>query len=150
MMTTIPDIDYTYDERFIAGETTKDLYKHHALDAGLDVTANVTIIIPARESRLIDTGVYINIPKGFVGLLWSRSGLSVKYRLEVGAGCIDSGYTGEVKVHLYNHSDEDYKVNIGDKIAQLLTIPVNLNMYKKVQFLEDSDRGEKGFGSSGK
>ena len=83
-------------------------------------------------------------------MLWSRSGLSVKYRLEVGAGCIDSGYTGEVKVHLYNHSDEDYKVNIGDKIAQLLTIPVNLNMYKKVQFLEDSDRGEKGFGSSGK
>lgn len=126
------------------------LKRNQRLDAGQDILSADTLIIPARGSNLISTNLVINIPENFVGLIWARSGLSVKHKLEVGAGCIDSGYHGEVKVHLYNHSDIPYKVNSGDKIAQLLTIPVNLASYDEVlEFACDSDRGNNGFGSSG-
>jgi dUTP pyrophosphatase len=125
------------------------LTKNNHLDAGLDITSAEDCIIGAGDSCLISTGLFINVPEGCVGLIWSRSGLSVKYRLEVGAGCIDSGYNGEVKVHLYNHGFESYKVRVGDKIAQLLTIPVILTEYVKVDYFQESDRGDKGFGSSG-
>lgn len=124
------------------------LTKKHKIDAGLDVSSSEEVIIKAWNSAVISTGLHINVPEGYVGLLWSRSGLSVKYKLEVGAGCIDSGYTGEVKVHLYNHGLEDYKVNIGDRIAQLLTIPVLLEEYIEVDNLEESTRGTGGFGST--
>ena len=82
-------------------------------------------------------------------MLWSRSGLSVKHNVECGAGCIDSSYRGEVKVHLYNHGDEVFYIKKGDRIAQLLTMPINLSDYTPVDELPDTDRGEKGFGSSG-
>jgi len=125
------------------------LSKHNKLDAGLDIYSSSYYEIPARSSKLISTDLRIAIPEGCVGLVWSRSGLSVKHNIEVGAGCIDSGYTGELMVHLYNHNDIPYVVNIGDKIAQLLTIPINLNNYDKVETLEVSERGEGGFGSTG-
>lgn len=127
------------------------LTRANHLDAGLDVQSNEIITIPAYDSALISTGLIINIPKGHVGLLWSRSGLSVKHKLEVGAGCIDSGYHGEIKVHLYNHGEDSYTINIGERIAQLLTIPISLIEYEQVkEFEETSERGRKGFGSTGK
>lgn len=141
------DIDGTFLPQ---GKSTKLLNRAHKLDAGQDIVSSETTIVPARGSKLIGTGLSIAIPKGFVGLLWSRSGLSVKYKLEVGAGCIDAGYTGEVKVHLYNHSDLAYTVNTGDKIAQLLTIPINMRDYIVVDELEESGRGDNGFGSTGR
>jgi dUTP pyrophosphatase len=83
-------------------------------------------------------------------MIKSRSGLSVKHSIEVGAGVVDCGYVGEVKVHLYNHGGESYCVAVGDKIAQLLTIPVNLSYYEQVdEFSSDSERGDKGFNSTG-
>lgn len=126
------------------------LARQNNTDAGQDVYSSETIMIPARSSALIGTGLVIGIPKGHVGLLWSRSGLSVKYNLEVGAGCIDEGYRGEVKVHLYNHSDYDYTVNEGDRIAQLLTIPINTMPYIPTSMQDETERGESGFGSTGK
>lgn len=125
------------------------LTKYNKLDAGLDIYSAIYCEIPARSSKLISTNLKVNIPEGCVGLVWSRSGLSVKHNIEVGAGCIDSGYTGEVLVHLYNHSDLSYIVNEGDKIAQLLTIPINLNNYDQVEELDSSTRSEGGFGSTG-
>jgi dUTP pyrophosphatase len=127
-----------------------ELSKRLRLDAGQDIHAAAPCVIPARSSAVISTDLYVQVPAGYVGLIWSRSGLSIKHKLEVGAGCIDSGYTGEVKVHLYNHGNQDYTINTRDKIAQLLTLPVNLNPYEEVTELPQSERGENGFGSSGR
>jgi len=128
------------------------LFRKHADDAGQDVSSNETVVIPTRSSALISTGLIVEIPKDHVGLLWSRSGLSVRNRIEVGAGCIDESYRGEIKVHLYNHSNADFKVERGDRIAQLLTMPINLVSYKEIGIQEEldiTDRGENGFGSTG-
>ena len=95
------------------------LTKTHWLDAGYDIYSNETVIIKPKGSAIIGTNLYVEIPDGYAGLLWSRSGLSCNYEIETGAGCIDSSYRGEVKVHLYNHSDLPYTVNKGDKITQL-------------------------------
>lgn len=125
------------------------LTKKHYADAGLDICASVSCIIRARSSELIPTGLKLHVPEGHVGLIWPRSGLSVNYNIETGAGCIDSGYHGEIKVKLYNHGDIDYVISVGDRIAQLLTLPVNLQPYTAVSSFEKSSRGEAGFGSTG-
>lgn len=117
-------------------------------DAGFDLISSQDLIIPSFQSRLIKTGTKIQLPRMHVGLIWSRSGLSVKHKLEVGAGCIDENYRGEICVHLYNYSEVDYTVCEGDRIAQLLVIPLgDVRMVKGD--LGDSSRGENGFGSSG-
>lgn len=142
----------------LSGRSNKPLSRAHRLDAGQDVEAAEAITIPPRSSAVVKTGLHIHVPPGFVGLLWSRSGLSVKHRIEVGAGCIDAGYTGEVMVHLYNHGDTQFSVSPGDRIAQLLTIPVSLTDYatthtvdvEYVDELDATERGAKGLGSSGR
>lgn len=126
------------------------LTKNNKYDAGLDVYSNEIKVVPARGKAIVSTDLYLAVPEGCVGLLWSRSGLSAKSGIEVGAGCVDAGYRGEVKVVLYNHSDVDYTAQRGDKIAQLLTVPVVITTYEEVDSLDDTSRGEKGFGSSGK
>ena len=118
--------------------------------AGLDVTSAETVVLLAGESALIRTGLVIAVPEGHVGILKSRSGMSVKFKIEVGAGVIDSDYRGEVRVHLYNHGYDSYKVNKGDRISQLLTIPINQCEYTQVEVLSETNRQENGFGSSGK
>lgn len=131
----------------------KTMAKQHQADAGLDITSAENVVVPARGSVLVRTGLFLEIPESFVGLLWSRSGLSVKHKIQVGAGCIDSGYAGEVKVHLFNHSDTDYYVAEGDAIAQLLTIPVVISSYQHVPFDElnkSTQRGSNGYGSTGR
>jgi dUTP pyrophosphatase len=125
------------------------LVKKNFYDAGLDILSSENIIIAPNSSSLISTQLFVEIPDGHVGLLWSRSGLSVKYKIEVGAGCIDSSYRGEVKVHLYNFSDKPFTVLIGDRVAQMLTIPICLQSYAGVDSLSSTDRGDKGFGSTG-
>ncbi len=126
------------------------LTKKHKEDAGQDIYSSETTLIPARDSAVLHTDLVIGIPMGCVGLIWSRSGLSVKHKLEVGAGCIDSLYRGEILVHLYNHSDYDYTVNAGDRIAQLLTIPIMVDTYLQSVLDEQTVRGTNGFGSTGK
>jgi len=126
------------------------LTKNNPTDAGQDIHSAENVIIPPMDSRLISTNLYIAVPQNHVGLIWPRSGLSVKHKIEVGAGCIDVGYTGEVKVHLYNLGTEPYKVNAGNKIAQLLTLPINLSPYVPIKNLEETNRNQNGFGSSGK
>ena len=92
-------------------------------DAGLDIYARETQIVPAKESAIFDTGVHIELPAGTAGMLKSKSGLNVKHGL-TSEGVIDVGYSGSICVKLYNHSGYDYKVNKGDKISQLVIVPI--------------------------
>lgn len=134
----------------VGGIKSGQLRRNNPLDAGQDIFSAEDVIILAGQSALVSTDLRIQVPPGYVGLVWPRSGLSVKYQIEVGAGCIDAGYQGEVKVHLYNHSNNSYHVKVGDRIAQLLTLPVNLHDYEPIEEFADSERGEAGFGASGR
>ena len=121
----------------------------HETDAGLDIYAREDQIVPARESAVFDTGVHIELPVGTVGMLKSKSGLNVKYGI-TSEGVIDVGYTGSIVVKLYNHSGFDYKVKAGDKISQLVIHPILTPTPYLVSSLEETDRGDNGFGSSGR
>ena len=145
-------LSYIQSSPMTGSYTTEEfeLTKINKFDAGLDVPSNEDITIPPRSSILVHTGIKIAVPDNYVGLLWSRSGLSVKHKIEVGAGCIDATYRGELMVHLFNHSDEPFEVKKGDRIAQLITMYINIHPYMKVKKLDDTGRGDKGFGSTGK
>lgn len=121
----------------------------HPDDAGLDLYARDTQIVPARESAIFDTGVHIDLPPWTVGFLKSKSGLNVNHGL-TGEGVIDSGYTGSIRVKLYNNSGYDYKVNEGEKISQLVILPITKPDLELVNELWWGERGDNGFGSSGK
>lgn len=127
----------------------KQLIKKNKYDAGYDICSNENICVPCKTRKLISTGLYLQIPQGFVGVIKSRSGLSVNEGIEVGAGVIDSTYRGEVKVLLYNHSFNSFPINKGDRIAQLLIIPLYDGEIKEVEELTETDRGGNGFGSTG-
>ena len=100
-------------------------------------------------SATIDTGVHVEIPEGYVGLIKSKSGLNVKHGL-TGEGVIDAHYTGSIVVKLYNHTDIAYHFNAGDKIAQLVIVPCLLPELELVDSLDETDRGDNGFGSTGR
>lgn len=127
--------------------------KNNPEDAGYDLYANENVKIEPMQQKSILTGIAVAIPPGCYGRVASRSGLSVKYNLEVGAGVIDRGYSGEVKVVLRNFSELIYEVKKGDKIAQLIleryeNCPLEVVADVK-QTMQDAARGAKGFGSSG-
>lgn len=122
----------------------------HKTDAGLDIKARDNMLVKAHGWALFHTGLHVQLPHGTAGLLVSKSGLNVNHGI-TSTGLIDEGYTGEIMVKLYNHSDENYLVHTGDKISQLVVIPV---LYEDIHFVdsldENTERGDKGFGSSGK
>ena len=122
----------------------------HKTDAGLDVRSRENRLVKAHGGALLHTGLHVQLPHGTAGLLVSKSGLNVKHGI-TSTGLIDEGYTGEIMVKLYNHSDSDYLVNAGDKISQLVVIPV---LYEDIHFKnfldENTERGVQGFGSSGR
>ena len=121
----------------------------HPTDAGLDLYARDTQIVPAKESAKFDTGVHIQLPAFTTGFLKSKSGLNVKHGI-TSEGVIDEGYTGSIVVKLYNNSGYDYKVNKGDKISQLVILPIITPALALVDSLEETERGNDGFGSTGK
>lgn len=123
----------------------------HTTDAGLDLYCPIgqAQIVPAKDSAKFDTGVHIELPKNTVGMLKSKSGLNVKHGI-TSEGVIDVGYTGSIVVKLYNHSGHDYKVNEGDKISQLVIMPILTPEIEFVDDLEETERGEGGFGSTGR
>lgn len=133
----------------------------HPYDAGLDLYTPSAITVP--ESRysefyedveigyaIIDTGVHVEIPEGCVGFIKSKSGLNVKHGLTADNGVIDSHYTGSIVVKLYNLTGSEYIFGAGDKIAQLVILPCVLLPLEQVDSLEETDRGEDGFGSTGR
>lgn len=121
----------------------------HETDAGLDIYAMYSQVVPARGSAVFDTGVHIELPLGTVGMLKSKSGLNVHHGL-TSEGVIDVGYTGSIRVKLYNNSWDDYTVNRGDKISQLVIMPILTPQLELVEDLEATERGAGGFGSTGK
>jgi len=121
----------------------------HANDAGMDLKSPETVTIPAHSSAVINTGVHLEIPVGFVGSLESKSGLNVKHNL-TSFGTIDAGYTGAIVVKLYNNGNTDYTVMMGDKITQLVIHPIITPDVELVGALEETERGANGFGSSGR
>lgn len=125
------------------------LKRNNPTDAGQDIYSNEGMVIRGRSSASVGTGLVIAVPKGHVGLVWPRSGSSFKSDIETGAGVIDADYRGEVRVKLYNHGDDDFIIEPDERIAQLLTIPINTNNYIKVDELDETTRGTNGFGQSG-
>ena len=121
----------------------------HETDAGLDLYSREEQIILPGESAVFDTGVHVELPPGTFGKLESKSGLNVKYSLVSCGGVIDCGYTGSIAVKLYNLGDKPYMVRKGQKIVQMIIQPYLAPELEVVDRLEDTERGEKGFGSSG-
>lgn len=126
----------------------------HPWDAGLDLYAPEGVgqygINPCGGSVTIDTGVHVEIPEGYVGFIKAKSGLNVKHGLTC-TGVIDAHYTGSIAVKLYNHHlFLRYDVRPGDKIAQLVILPCLLPELEIVDSLEETDRGDGGFGSTGR
>jgi deoxyuridine 5'-triphosphate nucleotidohydrolase len=122
----------------------------HPDDAGADLKAFEPIIIPAKGKALVSTGLFMELPEGHVGLIWPRSGLAVKHSIDCGAGVIDANYRGEIKVLLFNHSNENFIIERGDRIAQLLVQKIESINFLAVDSLDETDRNEGGFGSTGK
>lgn len=120
----------------------------HKTDAGIDLYSPKRTVIRANDHVSIDTGVHVQIPEGYVGLLTSKSGL-MKEGL-TSRGTIDAGYTGSVQAVLFNHSGKTYIVEKGQKITQLVILPIITPDLEVVHSLEDTERGNGGFGSTGK
>lgn len=121
----------------------------HETDAGLDLRTPVDAYVRAGGSTVIDTGVHIQLPHGTVGMLKSKSGLNVRDGI-VSEGVIDEGYTGSITVKLYNHGTEAKQFSRGDKITQLVVLPVLYVNVEHVEEIQGGDRGDGGFGSTGR
>jgi len=123
----------------------------HPGDAGLDLSAADTTTLQPGERALIPTGIAVAVPEGFVGLVHPRSGLAVDHGVTVlnGPGTIDAGYRGEIKVLLVNLGQEAVEVRHGQRIAQLVLMPVSLVDVHEVDRLDMTPRGAGGFGSTG-
>lgn len=132
----------------------------HATDAGLDLYSMEQKTIYPRPSLMdmhsleigecFDTGVHMEIPEGFYGKIESRSGLNVKHNIVSCGGVIDASYRGSIVVKLYNLGNKPYTVQKGDRIAQIIIQPCSLENLEIVAELDETDRNENGFGSSGR
>lgn len=120
----------------------------HQGDAGMDIFSVEDTIIGPKQRKLISTGLSIELPKGYVSLVWDKSGIASKGLTTI-AGVLDYTYRGEYKILLLNISDQDYKIKKGDKIAQILIQKVETAEIEEVNELSDTIRGEGGFGSTG-
>ena len=121
----------------------------HPYDAGMDLYAMEDGYIRCNHHHTFDTGVHIEIPEGYVGLVKSKSGLMVNHGITTD-GTIDAHYTGPIKVCLFNNGGSKYEVKAGDKIAQLVIVPCLLPRLELVDKLDETDRGDNGFGSTGR
>lgn len=126
--------------------------KSHATDAGYDLVSVVDSTIPVGERRLIATGIAVAIPNGWVGLVAPRSGLAIKHGISVtnAPGIVDSGYRGELMTIVHNLGQEEFQINKGDRIAQLVVTPYYYGESLEVDELPEADRGDNGFGSTGR
>ena len=145
--------------KIMLDEGAKMPTRAHPWDAGLDLYTPRIEWVPRCYVTVdddigvgevtIDTGVHVEIPEGYVGLIKSKSGLNVKHGLTA-EGVIDAHYTGSICVKLYNHTPIEHHFDAGDKIAQLVIVPCLLPELELVDKLEETDRGDNGFGSTGR
>lgn len=135
----------------------KSLYKDTIIpaygrdgDAGLDLFSREEIVLKPGQRHSFKMGFAVELPEDCVALIWDRGGMATKFGIHSMAGVIDSNYRGEVNVLLLNTSDKDYKISIGDKIAQMLIQRFEKAEFERVEELSETDRGDKGWFSSGK
>lgn len=123
----------------------------HPGDAGADLAANEDVTIEPGGRALIGTGLSMAIPDGYAGFVLPRSGLAIRSGVTVSnaPGLIDSGYRGELRVGLTNHSSEPFEIAVGDRIAQLVIMKVEEPQFVEVEVLDETARGGGGFGSTG-
>jgi len=121
----------------------------HPTDAGLDLYSMESGYIRNHGSRTFRTGVHVELPANTCGLIVAKSGLNANHFI-TSTGLIDESYSGEILVTLHNHGYREYKVEKGDKISQLVVIPCRYEDVELVEELEESGRGNNGFGSSGR
>lgn len=122
--------------------------------AGMDLKANIEepLCLEPLERVLVPTGLFIELPNGFEGQVRPRSGLSIRHGITLvnAVGTIDSDYRGEIKVPVINLSQETYSLNPGERIAQLIIAKYHQVTWEEVEVISDTDRGDGGFGSTGK
>lgn len=123
--------------------------KAHKEDAGFDLRTPVDVLVLPHDSKIIDTGVHIEIPYGYVGFIKSKSGLNVNDGI-LCEGVIDSGYTGSIVAKLYNNSSHQKMFKAGDKITQIVILPIPEVEIVEADKLDATDRGNNGFGSTGR
>lgn len=125
-------------------------YRGSEKAAGLDLRSALTYLIPPRKRVLINVGLKIELPAGTYGRIAPRSGLALKHGLDIGGGVIDQDFRGELKVLIFNHSNEAFEVRIGDRIAQLICEKIIYpEIEEEEENLSQTDRGSAGFGSTG-
>ena len=124
-------------------------YAHFDADAGADIRTPIPVTVMPRSAVIIDTGIHVEIPHGFVGMLKSKSGLNVNKSI-LSEGVIDSGYTGTIRVKLYNHGEQTVMFERGDKVTQLVILPFLAGQFEQADSLNDTERGAGGFGSTGR
>jgi len=122
----------------------------HSFDAGMDIFALENVTINPGQSVGIKTGLSFEVPEGYVGLVWDKSGLSIKHGLKILGGVLDSGYRGELIVGMINLGKEPYVFEKGHKLTQLLIQPIVITEIKEVEDLSETERGQGGLGSTGK
>ncbi len=147
-MTMDIDMNFLVNVKLL-NELSKVPTKTNYNDAGFDLYSSESVVIPSKQRKTVSTGIAIQMPEHFAGLIWPRSGLSVKQGIDVLAGVVDSGYRGEIMVCLYNTSDSDVNIHTGDRIAQIIFQEVPRVIMDVHASLGSSQRGENGFGSSG-
>ena len=123
----------------------------HEGDAGMDIFSNEDCIVEAGKTKLISTGLCFEIPYGFEMQIRPKSGLALNYGLTIlnSPGTLDSGYRGELKILVFNTSDEDYHIEKEQKIAQGIVSKIQIVKIEETDNLSESERGEGGFGSTG-
>ena len=133
--------------KVVLDEGAKMPCRAHPHDAGLDLYAMHNVVIGPHKRAMLSTGCHFEIPVGYVGLLTSKSGLMAKQGL-TSRGTIDAGYTGAVQVVLFNHSDKAVTIKKGEKVSQLVILPIITPEPEQVDSLEETERGTGGFGST--
>lgn len=118
-------------------------------DAALDIRSAESLILKTDERKIIKSGVVIVVPEGYVGLVWDRGGMAAKHGIHTMAGVLDSNYRGELMIVLKNLSEKDFEIRKGDRIAQLVIQPVLNAETEEIEHLDETERGEGRFSSSG-
>ena len=121
----------------------------HIGDAGMDMYALEPVTIEPGERVDVRTGIAMEIPTHYAGLIWDKSGISLKHGIKVLGGVIDAGYRGEIRIGLINHGNKSVSFEAGQKVAQMLIQRVSFPQIVEVTELSDTERGEGGFGSTG-
>ncbi len=122
----------------------------HDHDAGMDLFSLEKVILKPMERFVVRTGISLEIPEGYVGLIWDKSGIAIKEGIKTLGGVIDAGYRGEILIGVINLSNKDYVFDVGHKVAQILIQRIENFEIIESQELSDTVRGQGGFGSTGK